>query len=82
MQLSDFKPTIPGPMEQEWIKAIGEVYYRLADNIVRAIPSSAHRTAALRLLLESKMTLIHGITHPVLTASEIVSEYGHQTPTE
>jgi hypothetical protein len=28
------------------------------------IPVNPHRTAALRLLLESKMTMIHAITHP------------------
>jgi hypothetical protein len=66
MQLSDFSPTIPTPEQLHSIQLANYDYKKLAQVILTdpLIPPSAHRTAALRLLLESKMTLIHGITHP------------------
>ena len=65
MQLSDFSPTIPTADQLDQIKLVNSDYEKLALVILSSgIPPSAHRTAALRLLLESKMTLIHGITHP------------------
>ena len=64
MQLSDFSPTIPTADQIDQINLVNADYSTLADIVLQDIAPSAHRTAALRLLLESKMTLIHGITHP------------------
>ena len=38
-------------------------FVKLATIIQEDVPVSAHRTAALRKMLEAKMTLVHGITH-------------------
>jgi hypothetical protein len=64
MNLTDFSPTKPTTEQLETIEAINREYSHLAEGTVLNVPSSAHRNRALRLLLESKMTLIHGVTHP------------------
>ena len=64
MQIEDFKPTVPDQATSELIRAFHQVFGELAAGILGQVPPSAHRTDALRKLLESKMTLIHGITHP------------------
>jgi hypothetical protein len=43
-------------------------FYVLACKIEDKIPDSAHRTAALRLLLEAKMSVMHTISRSVLAA--------------
>ena len=63
MNLDDFSPTVPTETQKSEIDYYSKAYIYLATDILIQSPS-AHRTAALRLLLESKMTLIHGITHP------------------
>ena len=72
MNLSDFSPTVPTvptAKQKSGIDFFNIVYAELAANILNIGEPSAHRTAALRLLLESKMTLIHGITHPTSSAA-------------
>lgn len=64
MQLSDFSPTKPSLEQSGLILQADDMYADIAEQILNEIKPSAHRTAALRLLLESKMALIHGITHP------------------
>ena len=64
MLLSDFSPTKPTEEQLETIAAINREYSHLAEGTLLNVAPSTHRTAALRLLLESKMTLIHGVTHP------------------
>ena len=64
MQLSDFSPVRVLTSEQSALLLQAEgAYQALASRILDEVAPSAHRTASLRLLLESKMTLIHGITH-------------------
>jgi hypothetical protein len=67
MNLTDFGPTKPTQDQIETIEAINREYSKLAEGTLINVTPSAHRTAALRLLLESKMTLVHGVTHPQLT---------------
>lgn len=64
MKLSDFSPAVPSDLQIAEIEFYTKLYSMLAGQILNTDKPSAHRTAALRLLLESKMTLIHGITHP------------------
>ena len=64
MQIEDFKPTIPTDGQIHAIRQLTTVYTHLAQEILDGVEPSAHRTDALRKLLESKMTLIHGLTHP------------------
>jgi hypothetical protein len=68
MILSDFVPNKPTQDQLELLESVNREYLKLAEGTLANVPSSAHRTAALRLLLESKMTLIHGITHPLTSA--------------
>lgn len=63
MKIEDFSPTAATPAQFKLIDGVTAKYADIASRIISVIPESAHRTAALRLLLESKMTLIHGITH-------------------
>lgn len=64
MQPSDFLPVRVLTEEQsDLLRKFETAYASLALIVIEAMPNSAHRTAALRKLLESKMTLIHGITH-------------------
>ncbi len=65
MLLRDFYPNVPTAAQSDLIVRFTESYRNLAAEIVSEVPPSSHRTTALRKLLESKMTLIHGITHPV-----------------
>lgn len=65
MQLNDFQVMVPNSEQLEDIQNFGIRYQELAEIILDEVKPSGHRTAALRLLLESKMTLIHGITHPI-----------------
>lgn len=64
MQASDFAPTVPTDEQAKMIREVNAVFQLAAEDFINLVPSSAHRTAALRKLLEAKMTLIHGITHP------------------
>ena len=64
MQLNHFSPVVPDAGTILIINNVTAAYETLASAILNIGPASAHRTAALRKLLESKMTLIHGITHP------------------
>lgn len=64
MRLSDFTPTKPTQDELGLIRISERLYRDLAEQIICNISESAHRTVALRKLLESKMILIQGITHP------------------
>lgn len=63
MDIKDFSPTVPNDAVQDLISDITYNYMYLANRIFEKVGSTPHRTAALRKLLESKMTLIHGITH-------------------
>lgn len=67
MNIDDFRPVPPAKLTPDQLFNIDQVnveFEATADFVISDIPSSAHRTAALRLLLEAKMTLTHGITHP------------------
>lgn len=64
MKIEDFIAVVPTEEQKDALAKISTEYKLTAEEIFKRIPSSAHRSAALRLLLESKMTLIHGITHP------------------
>ncbi len=48
-------------------------YKDLATSVMDLVPDSAHRTAALRSLLESKWTAIQAITHQI-TATQSPTE--------
>lgn len=61
---SDFQPTVPNDAQKAAIQAINEKFFGLSVDVMFIVPNSAHRTAALRHLLDAKMTLIHAITHP------------------
>lgn len=65
MNLSDFQAAVPTPLQVRQLEYYTEKFALLAADILAQVPATAHRTAALRLLLEAKMTLIHGITHEV-----------------
>jgi hypothetical protein len=64
MRIEDFAPAIPNGKTLELMQRFNDAFGELAEDIIGAVEPSAHRTDALRKLLESKMTLIHGITHP------------------
>jgi hypothetical protein len=64
MDIQDFRPKKADAGQIALIKQIEDQYVALAGEILRLTAPSAHRTAALRLLLESKMTMTHSITHP------------------
>jgi hypothetical protein len=64
MQMTDFRLVTPSPNQQVEIADANVQFQTLADWIIGGVDPSAHRTVALRKLLESKMTLIHAITHP------------------
>ncbi len=65
MRVEDFSPIVPTKQQTETMNRFNQRYQDLAQSIIDEtnVPVNVHRTAALRLLLESKMTLIHGITH-------------------
>ena len=64
MNQSDFTPAVPTPDQVSALEAINKIFYDTAQMSEGLVPPSAHRTAALRLLLQAKMTLTHAITHP------------------
>jgi hypothetical protein len=64
MDINDFHPQTISESGAELIKKFETLYSNLAAEIMASTARSAHQTAALRLLLESKMTLVHSITHP------------------
>ena len=64
MNIFDFEPNAASAGQIEQIRAIQEKFQLLAFDILFEIPNSAHRTSALRHLLDAKMTLVHAITHP------------------
>jgi len=66
MRIEDFSPNAVSPEDQTLIREVTANYVNLAKYLLNnnEIEGSAHKTAALRLLLESKMTLIQAITHP------------------
>jgi hypothetical protein len=64
MRIEDFSPTVPDATRRALIETFNFGFAELATAIIGGVSPSAHRTDALRKLLESKMTLIHGITHP------------------
>ena len=70
MNIGDFSPVVPTDGQVLVIKKFNDLYLDLATAIrchgetKMTSLEGPHITAALRLLLESKMTLIHGITHP------------------
>lgn len=63
MDIQDFSAKTLCESDQKLVAMIGGSYLHLAGEILRLTAPSAHRTAALRLLLESKMTMIHAISH-------------------
>lgn len=63
MDIQDFYAKPMCESDTKLAAQIGEKYAVLAGEILRTTAPSAHRTAALRLLLESKMTMIHGLSH-------------------
>lgn len=63
MKANDFVAVKATDDQMQLINMYSEQYQDLAADIIASVNASPHRTAALRLLLESKMTLIHGITH-------------------
>lgn len=71
MNKEDFDPVIPTQQQTLDIVNSNTNYQTLAALILKNIPISDHRTTALRLLLESKMTLIHGITHHIPVDTQI-----------
>lgn len=62
MDITDFAAVLVSDSDKKLIDAISAKYAELAGQILRTTAPSAHRTAALRLLLESKMTMVHAIT--------------------
>lgn len=62
MDITDFHAVCTSESQQNLIKEISAKYAELAGQILRTTAPSAHRTAAMRLLLESKMTMIHAVT--------------------
>ena len=64
MRIEDFSSTVPTADTQLRITEVAAAYRNLVVLIHEQVPGSAHRTDALRKLLESRMTLIHGLTHP------------------
>lgn len=64
MRIEDFSPTIPSSEAALSVVEVSAAYRNLAVLILEQVPGNAHRTDALRKLLESKMTLIHALTHP------------------
>lgn len=65
MNLTDFVASVPTAEQLALIADFSTSFQFLAGQIEHNVPNSAHRTSALRKLLEAKMTLIHGITHDV-----------------
>lgn len=63
MDIQDFFAVPMCESDQKLAKEVEAKYMQLAGEIMRLTAPSAHRTAALRLLLESKMTMIHAISH-------------------
>jgi hypothetical protein len=64
MDIQDFYPVTVDDWQKAKIEEIGQAYATLAGFILTNTASSAHRTAALRLLLDSKMTMVHALSHP------------------
>lgn len=64
MNLEDFLAVRVTKEQMISVRRAESNYFNLAQMIEQTVVPSAHRTAALRFLLESKMTLIQGITHP------------------
>ena len=64
MNQSDFVPTVPSDEQRRKIEYVNERFQILVIDLLFTVPNSAHRTCALRHLLDAKMSLIHGITHP------------------
>ena len=64
MKAIDFIPAATSLEQRNLIATVNGRFYDLACSIEALIPSSANRTAALRKMLEAKMTLVQGITHP------------------
>jgi hypothetical protein len=65
MDLKDFRTAIITSTEQlSLLQAVNEGYEFLAEHIFAEVAPSPQRTIALHRLLESKMNLVHGITHP------------------
>lgn len=67
-----FTPQKLGAVDQQKILHLEIAYKEMALVVLEMTPESADRTAALRKLLESKMTCVQAISHPVpLTPKEI-----------
>lgn len=64
MDITDFHPKEVSKNDLQRIKDFENKFSALAAEIIVNIGSCAHRTAALRKLLEAKMTVIHAISHP------------------
>lgn len=64
MDITDFHPNQMSKTDLQRIKDFETKFAALAADIIVSIGSCAHRTAALRKLLEAKMTVIHAISHP------------------
>jgi hypothetical protein len=65
MQLSDFTWRAVNEEQASKITVLTQAFEDLVTDIEGMVSASAHRTAALRKLLEAKMTVIHAITHPI-----------------
>jgi len=63
MKASDFLPTQLTHEGGVLVREITTQFHSLALYIENEVPPSADRTAALRKMLEAKMTLVQGITH-------------------
>jgi len=63
MDIRDFTSVPMTESTQKLAKEIADKYFELAGLILRTTSPTPHRTAALRLLLDSKMTMIHDLSH-------------------
>lgn len=63
MKSSDFLPALLSGRDGILVRELTAQFHNLAMYIENEVPPSADRTAALRKMLEAKMTLVQGITH-------------------
>jgi len=64
MKASDFLPTQLSAEGGVLVRELTAQFHNLALFVEDNVEPSADRTAALRKMLEAKMTLVQGITHP------------------
>lgn len=60
--LADFEAVVLNANQADVTRLLSIRFKALAEDIIDFIPPSAHRSAALRQLLETKMTTIHAVS--------------------